>query len=341
MPKYELAKRPGFPNWYVVWSEHGRSRRCSTRTADRGEAQAFFAAFLTEIDRPAGKAATLASVLNAYLTQHAAHLPSKEQAEIAGKLLLAHYGDALVTAVTLQSQDDYIAKRRKAKVADETISRELSVLRAAVNRAKKYDTIDEAPFVKSLPKAPARERYITRTEAARLLRSCAEAHVRDFVRLALYTGARRGAILELTWDRVDFTQRLLYFPLPGRAQTNKRSAVVPFEGALYTALQRAKRRSRSKYVISYHGRGVDSIKTGFRNACRVAKLKKVTPHTLRHTAATWAAQNGEDLWRIAGMLGHENMRTVQRYAHHQPGHLRSTARAIMRGVRQNMRQAAE
>ena len=51
MPKYELAKRPGFPNWYVVWSEHGRSRRRTTGTPDRGEAQAFYAAFVTELER--------------------------------------------------------------------------------------------------------------------------------------------------------------------------------------------------------------------------------------------------------------------------------------------------
>lgn len=272
----------------------------------------------------------MASAMTDYLERHAARLPSRVQAEIAGKLLLAHFGGKPVSGVTLQTQDDYIAKRRK-DVGDETIARELSVLRAALNRAKMYGRIDNVPRIVSLRRAPARERFLTRKEAARLLRACGELHLRNFVRLALYTGARRGAILDLTWDRVDFANRLIEYPLPGRQQTTKRRATVPFEGALFTALQRAKRRTRSKFAIAYQGHGVASIKTAFKAACRRARLKGVSPHTLRHTAATWAAQSGEDMWKIAGMLGHGSLRMTERYAKHQPEYLKSTSRAMLRG----------
>lgn len=330
MPKYDLAKRPGFPNWYIVWSDRGRSKRRTTGEKDRGKAQLVFAAFLQEMQRPARDDLSVASAMTDYLDRHAARLPSKVQAELAGKLLMEHYRGKPVSAVTLQTQDDYIAKRCK-DVGDETIARELSVLRAALNRAKKYGRIDNVPHVISLRRAPARERFLTRKEAARLLRACVELHLRNFVRLALYTGARRGAILDLTWDRVDFDHRRIEYPLPGRVETNKRRAVVPFDGALFTALARTKKRTRSKYVIAYQGHRVASIKTAFKAACKRAKLKGVSPHTLRHTAATWAAQSGEDLWRIAGMLGHESLRMTERYAKHQPDYLKSTSQAMLRG----------
>lgn len=330
MPKYELTKRPGFPNWYIVWSDHGRSKRRTTGEADREQAQRVFAAFLQEVERPQKNDISVASVMTDYLERHAARLPSKVQAEIAGKFLMDHFGNRPVSDITLQLQDNYIAKRRK-DVGDETIARELSVLRAALNRAKKYGRLDSTPHIISLTRAPARERFLTRKEAARLLFACKSVHLRNFVRLALYTGARRGAILDLTWDRVDFAQRRISYALPGRRQTNKRRATVPFGGALLRALRCAKRQGRSKYVIAYNGHGVDSIKTAFKRACKAAKLKGVSPHTLRHTAATWAAQSGEDLWKIAGMLGHESLRMTEKYAKHQPEYLETTAHAMTRG----------
>jgi integrase len=49
----------------------------------------------------------------------------------------------------------------------------------------------------------ARDRYLTKEERDQLLESIETPHVRLFVILALTTGARMGAILDLTWDRVD------------------------------------------------------------------------------------------------------------------------------------------
>jgi integrase len=55
----------------------------------------------------------------------------------------------------------------------------------------------------------------------------------------------------------------------------------------------------------------------------------VTPHTLRHTAATWLMQNGADLWDAAGYLG-MTVQTLERvYGHHRPDH-QSNARGAFR-----------
>jgi integrase len=55
---------------------------------------------------------------------------------------------------------------------------------------------------------------------------------------------------------------------------------------------------------------------------------RVTPHTFRHTWATWAAQRGVPLFEIAGMLG-DTMKTVEKnYAHHHPDHLRGAVNSM-------------
>ena len=72
-----------------------------------------------------------------------------------------------------------------------------------------------------------------------------------------------------------------------------------------------------------------SVKTGFAHAVAIAELGgKVTPHTLRHTAATWLMQLGVPIWQAAGYLG-MSVQTLERtYGHHHPDYMRGAAEAI-------------
>jgi len=67
--------------------------------------------------------------------------------------------------------------------------------------------------------------------------------------------------------------------------------------------------------------------------------KAVTPHTLRHTAATWLMQAGVDKWEAAGFLGMSVEMLDRVYGHHHPDHLRTAARAI--GYRPRRQSLAE
>jgi hypothetical protein len=60
---------------------------------------------------------------------------------------------------------------------------------------------------------------------------------------------------------------------------------------------------------------------------------RVTPHTLRHTAATWLMQAGVDKWEAAGYLGMGVEMLDRVYGHHHPDHLRNAARALGYGRR--------
>jgi integrase len=73
----------------------------------------------------------------------------------------------------------------------------------------------------------------------------------------------------------------------------------------------------------------ESVKKGFGHAVDLAGLEgKITPHTLRHTAATWLMQAGVDLWQAAGYLGMSVEVLDRVYGHHHPDHLQQAARAI-------------
>jgi len=81
------------------------------------------------------------------------------------------------------------------------------------------------------------------------------------------------------------------------------------------------------YVLHDHGARIGDIKKGFAAACKRAELEDVTPHTLRHTAATWLMQAGVPLWEVAGFLS-MSVETLQRvYGHHHPDYMRGAAEA--------------
>jgi integrase len=84
------------------------------------------------------------------------------------------------------------------------------------------------------------------------------------------------------------------------------------------------------YVLHIDGRRIGDIKRGFAAACERAGLTGVTPHTLRHTAATWLMQGRTDLWQAAGFLS-MSMETLTRvYGHHHPDYQRQAAENIGR-----------
>ncbi len=331
-----LTKIPNSPNWYVQWQEAGRSIRRSTGTRVRREAEEFLKVFLLEQQVHPTFDPSVSEVLDWYVENHGRKVARPDTILLAVRYLKEFFGEMPVSTVRLGLQQAYLDQRRSAGAGHESIRRDLSVLAAALRRAEKYDLIDRAPPALTLPAGPARERWLTRIEAATLyrqLRSYRQKHVLLFTRLAIATGARSTAILELTWDRVDLDRGVIDYNVAGRQQTNKRRAVVPIEPHIVRALRQAKRHSRCDHVISWAGKPIIRIYAAFVRQAQNAGLPGVTPHTLRHTAATWAAQRGVSLFLVGGLLGQTVVSTTARYAKYNPDALRQVSSAIRHGRR--------
>lgn len=151
--------------------------------------------------------------------------------------------------------------------------------------------------------------------------------------MALYTAARKEALLTLKWSQIDLERGVINLNQSGEKITNKRRAIVPIPSRLMTFLRIARSRApedcANAYVIEYYGKPMLRIDQSFRRVARDAGLDGVTPHTLRHTAATWMAQAGVPMWIISKYLGHTSTRTTERiYAHHNPEFLIEAKRAL-------------
>lgn len=336
-PTYSLAKRGDA--FYVQWWEDGRARRISCRTPDQGEARRFLAEFIAGRDAPIIQASpTIGVILSGYLQDREPRTHSATIRQCC-ETLKRHLADLPVDLLAKEQVRRYVDERRAAgaqgasaqhrkivrPLSDGTLIRELGVLRAALAWAVREKWITSAPFVER-PSAPQpRERWLTHDEAAKLLAGAGSPHIQLFIALALYTAARAGALLQLTWERVDLRAGTINL---GANRGKKRRAIIPIVPELRGILELAVEAATTQFVIEFGGTPVASIKTGFRAAVRRAELLNVTPHVLRHTAATWMVQRNVPVSMIAAWLGNSEKMIRNVYGHHSPEWLKQAAAAL-------------
>lgn len=349
--------------WYVIWYQGGHIRKKSTGTDDRAAAEQILSQHIIEKDQPVDIVSptrrNIADVLAAYAEEHAVHTASPASTAFNIKALIPFWGHRTVADVRPVLCREYLQYRRETakkagkSAADATVARELGVLGAAIRHDFKQGRLaSPVPIWKPPPSAP-KDRWLTREEVVRLLKtartrqrmnsntgearthSFSRWHLSFFILMALYTAARKEALLTLTWSQVDLERGLIDLNKVGDKVTNKRRAIVPIPNRLMTFLRIAKKRApencANAYVINYYGKSVLRIDQSFRRIVKDAGLKDVTPHTLRHTAATWMAQANVPLWVISKYLGHTSSKTTERvYAHHNPTFLMEAKDALER-----------
>jgi integrase len=148
------------------------------------------------------------------------------------------------------------------------------------------------------------------------------------VLLGLYTGSRMRTILALEWGWIDMARGVMLRRAPGTQETKKRTPPVRLGRRILSHLRRWRRLDdqRSKYVCHYNGKLIDYPYAAWRRAIRDSGLGKgVTPHTLRHTRATWLMQNGVDVWEASGHLGMSPQILMRVYGKHSPDYQRRAA----------------
>lgn len=323
MPEYRLCLYRG--KFAVTWVDEadGRQRR-SLGTTDRSEANRLLVAF--EVAQTKQKAApqTIGMIWAAY-RKHAEGRPVAVTMGHEEKALKERFFHLPPEAIKDELVDEHIEARRGAGRSDGTLWTELGHLRIALAWAVKKGLIEKAPYVKR-PQQPAPKRdYLTRDQFNRFLAACEYPHLRRFVIIAITTGARASAILDLTWDRVDFERGLVDLSSEDTIK-RKRRPTVPMNRSLRAALSEAKNGAISNFVIEWAGEKVGSVKKGISRAAKRSKLDFVTPHVLRHSAAVWMAEGGREMEEIAQFLGHSDSRITERvYARYSPQFLRGAA----------------
>jgi len=349
--------------YYAHWTDNRRSKRKSMGTASLAEAEARFAHWLLlrHDTQPIGSEVDF-TVNDCWAVYKAKRLDTGaivgvEIPTLNWKVLEPHFGNLLVPAVDQDAVDAYVAKRTTGqlgrKVKPQTCRKELQVLLAALRFCtKKPNRLFPASDIETivLPEAgEPRDRWLRLEEVQRLLDAAARlrrgpklSRGERFLWIALETAARKQAIFDLTWDRVDFDTGTIHFDVPGRRKTKKRRAAVSISRALRPILARAYEERENDLVMSNQGAiwatiQLIAIEAGFggerQKLSRSQKPKAtgISPHVLRHTAATHMARNGVPLWKVAKTLGNTLAMTEKVYAKWVPDDPEGTVDLISQG----------
>lgn len=301
--------------WYAVAGINGKTERRALNTADWEEAQRAFKDFEAKLKKPNE---TITEIMDAY--RDGKDFLSTKTLDFCIATLKPFWGHLRPEHVTRALCKKYIETRA---VKNNTVRRELEVLRAALY----WSNPDKTPEMYLPPAGPPKERSLTRDEYARLLDCAKSPHVRLFIVLALSTAGRESALLELTWDRIDFQRGAVR--LANGQTSNKGRGCPPMNKNARAALEEAYRARTSDYVIEYGGKKVRTVIKGFKRVAEKAGLPDVTPHVLRHTAAVWMAEKRIPMSEISQYLGHTSTKITEKvYARYSPEHLRKAADAL-------------
>jgi integrase len=327
MPEYSVQRfRDGFA--IVYRGANGKRVREKLRAADRAGAEA-------EARRgwqtAPGEQWLIGRIVTAYIADREADgIASTARQRDAWKAMRSFWEDVDPALIDREMAQSY-AKRRG--MSEATVRYELSMLSVALRWAVKRGHIHNAPDIWR-PQPPERRiRHLTRPQFEKWFSQVKAPHARLYVELGLATMARPTAILELTWDRVDFERGTVDLNPRGRRQTRKRRPVVPLNDDAVAALEEAYKARQSQWVVERGGKQVASIKKAFQAASERSGIH-VTPYTLRHTGAVWAAEAGVSMSELSQFMGHDDSATTEKhYARFSPGHLRKVAKAVQRRVK--------
>ncbi len=231
------------------------------------------------------------------------------------RFLRGKYLDEISRSLIDRITDARLAEGR----ANGTVNRTLEIVRAILRRAVgEWEWLEKAPQFRLLKEPTRRVRFITQEEARRLLAEL-PSHLADMAAFSLATGLRRSNVTGLQWTQVDMERRVAWIH-PDEAKAQK-AIPVPLNAEALNLI-RAQLGRHLTHVFSYQGKPVKQLNTkAWYGALKRAGIENFRWHDLRHTWASWHAQNGTPLHALQELGGWNSVEMVRRYAHFSAEHL--------------------
>lgn len=224
------------------------------------------------------------------------------------KRINAYLGDKPVGKITPESiQHFYNLTEAETSVA--TANRYLSLIQSIFNKSKAwghYHGENPCSPIKKKPEPNHRNRYLLKEEIQRLMAVC-HPRLKAIVACALMTGMRRGELLALAWQDIDFTSNAIQI-LYSKSTKPRQIPILPQLRQLFWEIG-------PKYKGSVFELPEITLRRYYNKALHEAQISDFTFHDLRHTFASHFIMKTGDLPTLQKILGHANIQMTLRYAH--------------------------
>jgi integrase len=180
-----------------------------------------------------------------------------------------------------------------------------------------------------------RERYLSAAELPTFfnaIKAEEDETLRDFFLVTLWTGARRGNVLQMRWDQLDLDRAV--WKIPGHLFKTRKPLDVALCPEAIEILKRRRKEVAGEWVFPSHGATGHLIepKSGWERLRQRSGLPNLRIHDLRHTLASWQAASGASLHIIGRSLGHARAETTRRYSHLDLDPIRASVEAAARAI---------
>ena len=221
--------------------------------------------------------------------------------------LINKFGEMNLSDLTHAVIRDWMDERL-GEVKPATALRDLSTLRAIMNKAFREGLLAQVPPFPRMKKDPGRCRWLTVEEEKRLLMA-SKPHQRALIAFAVDTGGRRSELLSLDWQNVDLARGFITYT---KTKNGEDRSVRLTDRAIQVLTDLGAKESGP--VFTYRGQAMKDGSTAFNKARKRAGLVDFRFHDLRHTFASRLVQQGVSLYEIMHLTGHKSFQMVQRFA---------------------------
>lgn len=270
--------------------------------------------------------------------------------------IMAALGDFVAAEVTTEQVNALLARHAKENVGPRSVNKHRQVLCAIFNFGLRAENVARWRLTSNPAAAAAKRREdkparlevfsVEQIEAlaraaesgawrgprehakpgGELLRTEEDAQFAELLRVAAYTGLRRGELVTLRWRDVRWSERVLVVERALSADVEgttkaRRVRYVPLGDQALGALDRLSRRpnftSEDDYVFAgITGDRLDpsAIRRRYVAARDAAGLPPLRFHDLRHTAGTLLTRVLDPV-TVRDVLGHADLKTTERYLH--------------------------
>jgi integrase len=324
--------------WGIDFHPTRTTRRVRRLVGTKQEAEAVLASLLMEhrtsrypILATPPPDITFAALADRFLLDHPGSRRSNHYPKTLARLL-PHLGSLPLRSITRSDIDRLRIRLLSEPVAKtgrpltpSTVLKTLRALHRMLKMAVRWGLLHRSPAAEmEMPSVPRhRTRFLSPAEFA-ALEMAAPGWLRPTLRLAVATGLRLKEIVLLRPENLDAAAGLLHVP----EDTKTGYRVVPLNASAAAALRGVLAGDLAPTNATRR-----RISEATRRATRRAGIDGASFHTLRHTAASWAVQQGASLLEVQRVLGHSSPTiTSQIYAHLRPDDLRRATDAIDRSL---------
>jgi len=216
-------------------------------------------------------------------------------------------------------------KRLTDGVKPATTNRQINTIKGCLSRAVEWGAIDSHDLskVKTLTVDNSKVRYLSKDEEARLrenLQACDTDFLEVIVILALNTGMRKGELLSLDWNHVNFDNKILTVDFQNAKSGNTRH--LPLNTQAFNALKQWQQETDGIGFVfkDKNNAQLKDFPYVWGALLDEAQITNFRFHDLRHHFASKLVMASVDLNTVRELLGHSDLKMTLRYAHLAPEH---------------------